>query len=55
MLIAMFFIMKSMNNPKSHDNGSHHSNATEMEKNMAKLLEQNEKLEKEIDSLKRYR
>ncbi|ADU31316.1 hypothetical protein [Evansella cellulosilytica] len=54
MLIAMFFIIKSMNSNNNQSQGNN-SNVTEMKKNIGKLMEQNEKLVKEIESLKRYR
>ncbi|MFA9557940.1 DUF2933 domain-containing protein [Evansella sp. AB-rgal1] len=53
MFIIMFFIMKGMHSNKSHS--EHPTDTADLQKNMSKLMEQNEKLSKEIESMKRYR
>ncbi|MBM4761367.1 hypothetical protein [Bacillus sp. B15-48] len=54
MLIFMFFIMKGMHGKNGHSE-QHKSDAIELKKNMEKLMEQNEILAKEIESMKRNR
>ncbi|ADU31731.1 DUF2933 domain-containing protein [Evansella cellulosilytica] len=50
MMIAMLFFIKKMS-----DGGAKAKQSQELEKNLSKLVKQNEELTKEIESMKRSR